>query len=319
MNKKISILGKKVPILAIFMAVLIIGTASAAIFTHYATLDGNIEVTSPVFVTGVEIGGSGNLEFGSPASFEISNDGDIPVIVELATTVTYTGIHEAEHATDSSGVYVDYDVIENGDIVEQGDVLVPPGGLTVHVNFDTDEFIYPGTYNVQVEVKPYSGVETYESFGGNNGMVTLELIHKYQGGEEAWESYGNPSLLDFVPMGNEFYYELDATDLESEVEYALIYYADQDNRFVNWGGLAPGVIDTFTADGNGNVIVIDCIDLNRNMPTPGDANYPYAKIWIVPTDSLTDGDKLPMIGPWEVERYLFENSLVQYTDTNIVS
>jgi len=47
MKKKIELFGKKVPILAVVMAVLIIGTASAAVFMNYATLTSeDIELTA---------------------------------------------------------------------------------------------------------------------------------------------------------------------------------------------------------------------------------------------------------------------------------
>ena len=55
--KTINIFGKNMPIVAILMALLVIGTASAAVFTHYATLEGKVAIESPitVIIDGFEI------------------------------------------------------------------------------------------------------------------------------------------------------------------------------------------------------------------------------------------------------------------------
>ena len=89
MKKKIEILGRKVPVIAILMALLVIGTASAAVFWNYATLEGEVVVDAGIYVTDSEdkkvpIGGDGNLTFGSSATFNITNDltdsGDVQLV-----------------------------------------------------------------------------------------------------------------------------------------------------------------------------------------------------------------------------------------------
>ena len=321
--KKIEIFGKKVPVIAILIALLVIGTASAAVFLNYATLSGTVDVSNGISVTDsdgdiFEANGEGVLNFESPAVFTINNANNEPAIVNLVTTLTLDTVP----VDDFAGLTVDYSVID-GTGVEATDpgtlVLVPPGGLTVDVEFDAADDAMPGEYEVIVAVE-YSA-EDYEDFEGENAMETLLLTHKEGFGPSgSWTPIGEISTLEFIQMGNEFYYELDATDLESEVEYALIYYADQEDPFANWGGVAPGVIDTFTTGTDGNAIVVNCINLNMNMPSPDDINYPVAKIWIVPTDVLTDGTCLPINpeGGWQPTRFLFEyDDLTYYIDTNI--
>ena len=50
MKKKIEIFGKKVPFIAILVVALIISTASAAVYQHYATMMGDVAINSPVHV-----------------------------------------------------------------------------------------------------------------------------------------------------------------------------------------------------------------------------------------------------------------------------
>jgi hypothetical protein len=112
--------------------------------------------------------------------------------------------------------------------------------------------------------------------------------------------------------------------------YALIYYADKENRYVNWGGNNPGaIIKTFTD----NVVnlAID-VDLGMNLPTSPDKNidlYNYcgtpdnyvhchgAKIWIVPTTDLTSSTSLPVINWNHHANWLFETDLITYLDSDL--
>ena len=50
MKKKIEIFGKKVPLIAILVVALIISTASAAVYQHYATMMGDVAINSPVHI-----------------------------------------------------------------------------------------------------------------------------------------------------------------------------------------------------------------------------------------------------------------------------
>ena len=326
--RTINMFGRKMPIIAILMALLVIGTASAAVFIHYATLSGTVEVTNDISVDDIEIDGSGTLVFTDySASFTINNDGDEPVIVELDTSLYFT----QELVINHEGLSVDYSVINDydnsHDNIEIGSVLVPPGGLTVDVEFDATGNTIPGTYEIMVFVS-YTD-EDYEDFGGNNAIETLMLTHK----DGNWDPTGQGlSEIHYVPMGNLFCYEMDVTTddgLLPDTDYALIYYADKPGRFENWGGDNPGfVINIMTTDEDGEISIRDAIEMDMDMPHPNDANYDTdeyceefgqcdggAKLWIIPTTNLTSGTDLPMSG-WDMSLYLFETELIHYTDTN---
>ena len=314
--KKIEIFGKKVPLFAILIAVLVIGTASAAIFMNYATLTGEIDVTHSISVSDydtdpIALGGDGELIFASPATFVVNNNGDEPVIVDLVTTLFLDSVE----VTDETGLAVDYSVI-NGSDVEEGMVLIPPGGLTINVEFDAVDNAIPGTYTVQVEVN-YSATP-YDEFEGDNAMVDVTLTHK--DGEPDWNPIGNNSSLSYAPMGNEFYFELDAIELEASISHSLIYYADP------WPGNNPGaVMAAFTTDGNGDVTSSGHVDLGMNIPHADDDNFDEgAKVWVVLSSNLTNGNAMPMIG-YDHTKYLTEYSeildedytdLVKYEDTD---
>jgi len=331
--KKIELFGKKVPIIAIIMAVLVIGTASAALFYNYATLRGDIEVTNAISVSDydtdpIEIGGDGELIFSSPATFVVNNDGNEPVIVDLVTTLYLEDVL----VTDEEGLTVDYSVLD-GTGVEEGLVLVPPGGLTIDVEFDAVDNAIPGTYTVQVEVN-YSA-EDYESFTGANALIDVDLTHK----NATYVPLGDISELSYAPMGNEFYYELNTVGLETDVSYSLIYYADEvyeesdmplpDGKNLGddkWGGIngdAGTVIEILgLVDGS---TIASHIDVDMDMPCIPDENFDEgAKVWVIPTSNLTGSNALPMV-TWHQSEYLFEYSeildldytdLVRYTDTD---
>ncbi len=141
--------------------------------------------------------------------------------------------------------------------------------------------------------------------------------------------------LHYALSGSEFEYNFRATGLEGEevVGYALIYYADYEERFDDWGGDNPGaVIGYFKTDGNGTILTVSgSVDLGMDLPCPPDANmYEHnyteppdeyanahgAKIWLVPTSALTESmPELPVI-VWAPATFLFETDLITYNDTD---
>jgi len=130
--------------------------------------------------------------------------------------------------------------------------------------------------------------------------------------------------------GDTFDFAFVSYSLEADTDYTLIYYADKEDRTVNWGGDNPGaVIASGTSDGTGYLILSGSPDLGMSLPCPPDANisiYSYngspdyythahgAKIWLVPTDCLTGGG-LP-VATWSPDRFLFETDLIVYVDTD---
>ena len=65
MKKKIEIMGRKVSVMAIVVALLLISTASAAVIQHYAVMEGNVMINSPVHIIiddeEIPLGGTYNL------------------------------------------------------------------------------------------------------------------------------------------------------------------------------------------------------------------------------------------------------------------
>ena len=50
MKKNVEIMGRKVSVMAIVIALLVISTASAATYRHYATMQGDVAINSPVHI-----------------------------------------------------------------------------------------------------------------------------------------------------------------------------------------------------------------------------------------------------------------------------
>lgn len=142
--------------------------------------------------------------------------------------------------------------------------------------------------------------------------VTLELCSK-DGNWNCIEN-GPNATLTFDPVHPTFKGKLTTKGLQN-ITYALIYYADKPDRFVNWGGNNPGkVILTFT--GEQTNMPFD-VELGMNLPTTPDANLNNgAKLWIVPVSALTDDNKLPM-DEWNPSQYLFETELIVYFDCDL--
>ena len=151
----------------------------------------------------------------------------------------------------------------------------------------------------------------------NKDTTTWEILD-----DEIWaELIFNPCCPTF-----DFYLEIYA---EPNVEYGLIYYADQQDRFANYGGDPLLEIATFTMNAEGYRSIHSNVELNQYFPTDDDwnvgldadyslppDNYAHAKggkLWIVPTscydeDSITD---------WDMVNFLFETDLVFYFDCDL--
>ena len=334
--KKIEIFGKKVPLFAILIVIMVIGTASAAVFLNYATLSGTVDVSNGISVTDsdgetFEANGEGALNFDSPATFTINNEGETPTIVDLNTIILLNNdLVTDEVVTDFAGLTVGNSVIEGTD-VENGPVLVPPGGLTVDVYFVAAENAMPGDYTILVEVNV--NLTSYDEFDGDNAMETVSLSNKDPAFD--WASYGNTASVNYASMGDEFYYELSATGLD-DVEHCLIYYADKEEpRNVNWGGDNPGAIIAVTIPSGGVIDINGIKVLDMNLPHADDWNsffYDYsgepdyydnahgAKLWLVPSDQV-DQNYVPyqtqLLIDWGPDMILFEEELIHYIDTDL--
>jgi len=163
--------------------------------------------------------------------------------------------------------------------------------------------------------------------GANSGDLLLENKNPSDWTEITGDTIS--ANLHYDIDGTSFYYDLSGTVPKVSTNYVLIYYADRQDRFVNWGGDNPGaLIATFTSDGSGNIpaSIKGTIDIATVLPNPVDWNanpspdycdvngpdkYPTcsgAKIWLVPATDYNDGEK--KLTGWNPENYLFETDLI---------
>ena len=251
------------------------------------------------------------------------------------------------YGTISTTVEVEQSILVDGqdytatinDVIEED----APGG---------EEFCFKHWLKNQMSVEGTVGLETSYSPEGEGiettyytmpETTTLILENKEIGnngcGLETWKIIddGRKATITFDTVNPTFDYDLEAVGLELDTQYALIYYADYDPRFDTWGGDNPGaVIEIFTTDTSGDYSNLGAsVELNMNLPSESDWNinpnpdycdchnthddYEHcrgAKLWIVPTSHLTNGDSLPLVS-WDMSKYLFETDLVTYFDCNI--
>ena len=152
---------------------------------------------------------------------------------------------------------------------------------------------------------------------------TLTLENK----DTSWNILGGDSIkatLNYELVGDEFKYDLTATGLESEVEYVLIYYADQPDRFTNWGGAPALELGRAKAGSEGTFILMNLgvVIPGGLLPYPTDwnagdeadycakDNYEHcrgAKIWLIPSSDYNGDQK---VVTWEPTRFLFETDLL---------
>jgi len=161
--------------------------------------------------------------------------------------------------------------------------------------------------------------------------VTYDSSLTLENKDASWAiiSDGISGTLDYNASGNNFNFSFTATGLTASTNYSLIYYADTEDRYNDWGGDNPGAfIATFATDGSGNISSGDMsVNLGMDLPCSPDANayfYDYtgdpdyydhatgAKIWLVPSTYYT----APEVTTWAPDTFLFETDLIWYDDTN---
>ena len=161
---------------------------------------------------------------------------------------------------------------------------------------------------------------------------TVELRSK---NSTTWQP-GGPGVgtLTYELAASTFNYEFEASGLTAGKNYSLIYYADKQDRFEEWGGDNPGaLIATAVANEDGEISIEGSNNLKMNLPHADDwngtseANYcdvangfdnydlcRGAKVWLVPSDRYDVSSK-KLIG-WNPTEYLFETDLITYDDTD---
>ena len=179
--KTINIFGRKISVVAVLMIALLVGTASAAMISHYAELSGTVEVPTIIdtssdiiefAVTTNEVGTTG------VGTFDITNAIESNVEVSVDTELWVDPDSDASTANsymvvDTSGIVITYgtgtpaspdDVSGDYGLVvvtatagtEDSEYLdeTVPGVTSVQVTFVAEPGVVTGTYTINVDVNP---------------------------------------------------------------------------------------------------------------------------------------------------------------------
>lgn len=230
----------------------------------------------------------------------------------------------------SASANVSQSVLLNGNdytVVVENEMNIPAGCTKIYKyklknTACVEAPIEISTTNINGYGKGTEGV--YVSYFLMNGIRTLTLENK------------NP--LDWTIIEDDIYAEVtynpccptftgtvEVYGLDEQTEYGLIYYADQQDRFENWGGNPIKEIITFTGNGiyDFDINLASCLPMEGDWNICAEADYTQspdfyehgkgAKLWIVPT---TDYDVEDMTA-WNPTTYLFETDLIGYFDCDI--
>ena len=209
-----------------------------------------------------------------------------------------------------------------GNTYTQNYNLMNRSETTAPVRFVTNQCIVGGGH-CNDENYDEEGVET-------SYWSTVELRSK---NSTTWqpESPG-VGTLTYELAASTFNYEFEASGLTEDKDYSLIYYADKQDRFEDWGGDNPGaLIATAQTNDEGKISIEGSTNLGMDLPHKNDwngtseANYcdvangfdDYdlcrgAKVWLVPSNRYDVSSKKLM--GWNPEEYLFETDLITYDD-----
>ena len=113
-------------------------------------------------------------------------------------------------------------------------------------------------------------------------------------------------VMTYNTAGPTFDFAFTGVAPTADTGYSLIYYPDP------WGSDIT-VIATGTTDSSGAISIAESVNLDMDLPAPGDTNDPVgAKIWLVLTDDIIGTE---MEG-WNQAEYLFEMNVITYDDTD---
>ncbi len=178
-----------------------------------------------------------------------------------------------------------------------------------------------------------AGVALAAGKNGQAGKSNIAHLYLYEKNPADWSIFedGAWGKMKYNLAGSTFDFVFNGHGLQPNTEYRLIYYADFEDRYVNWGGDNPGaLIATGTTNPGGQLHLAGSPELNMDLPHPDDANmdihsynvppdnYAHehgAKIWLVPSDDY-DADNTKVIA-WNPTQYLFETDLIWYNDTDV--
>lgn len=171
MKRHFELFGKKVPVIALVITLLVIGTASAAVFQHYATLSGTHEIPGTSITVYdsngdfVDLDKIGVLNFNTATNFTINNSAVDPVTVYLKTGIvtknTTGAVVDNEGITfNCTGANVTYEGCSSiGNCSFEVDVPGANGGegeSTVDVELSFAANIKEGNCTVTIDVNPFT-------------------------------------------------------------------------------------------------------------------------------------------------------------------
>ena len=247
----------------------------------------------------------------------------------LGVYVTATGTATVEQSVvfgdDSISKTYTFDAMA-GDTYTEGYNLKNRSETTAPIKLQTTQCVAGSGVCTSNPGNDEEGIET-------SYWSTVELENK---DISTWSVIGDSTraTLTYELVSSAFNYELEATGLTPDIEYSLIYYADQQDRFVSWGGDNPGaLIVAGMADENGELGLVGSNNLAMNLPQSADwngsADADYcdnangfddydlcrgAKVWLVPSSEYDAGAKT--VSWADPTSYLYETDLMVYDDVD---
>ena len=147
---------------------------------------------------------------------------------------------------------------------------------------------------------------------GPAGKSNVAFLYLYEKDPSTWEIVdgGAWGKLKYNLAGPEFEYVFNGHGVMPDTGYSLVYYRDYVPEV--WPHPVT-VIAQGAPNAGGNIHLAGSVDLGKDLPELDDANYPGAKIWLVPTYHIAEGK----IVPWIPTEILFEHDLITYDDTDV--
>ena len=136
-----------------------------------------------------------------------------------------------------------------------------------------------------------------------------------------WEGVdkGAWGKMKYNPEGETFDFVFNGHGLVPGEVYCLIYFEDVP---AGWTAGLPAIFcfGMGTANGGGEVHIAGSVDVEKDLPTSGDQNYPDggAKIWLILSESCdaNEGEWGFWMNGWDPAEYLFEGDMIEFDDTD---
>ena len=153
MKKNIEIMGRKVSVMAVVVALLLISTASAALIQHYALMEGDVTINSPITVS---INGT-QVDLGEPHTLDtvIATGG-----CTISETLQFNNIHGSPVEVslfwilyEAGETYPDLNTSTSYWIYNTTTLLIPTDGLIKEVSLDIPSYM-AGEHKFRIEVVP---------------------------------------------------------------------------------------------------------------------------------------------------------------------